>query len=156
MLRRLWTDELVTFDGTWHHLDRIGLNPMPVQRPIPIWMGSFVGQVVEKVIRRIGRLADGWFPQMSPAELAPVLERLRGYAVEAGPRPRRHRHRVRHRRQGGRRPRAVDRAGRGLPRPSGATHLRVMTAGGGFTTPAGAPRRRPALDRGGRGRELTR
>ena len=58
---------------------------MPVQRPIPIWMGSFVGQVVEKVIRRIGRLADGWFPQMSPGdELAPVLERLRGYAAEAG------------------------------------------------------------------------
>ena len=63
VLRRLWTEELVTFDGRWHHLDRIGLNPMPVQRPIPIWMGSFVGQVVEKVIRRIGRLADGWFPQ---------------------------------------------------------------------------------------------
>ena len=30
----------------------------------------------------IGRLADGWFPQMAPAELAPVLERLRGYAAE--------------------------------------------------------------------------
>ena len=35
VLRRLWTDELVTFDGTWHHLDRIGLNPMPVQRSDP-------------------------------------------------------------------------------------------------------------------------
>ena len=29
VLRRLWTEELVTFDGTWHHLDRMGLNPMP-------------------------------------------------------------------------------------------------------------------------------
>jgi probable F420-dependent oxidoreductase len=134
VLRRLWTEDLVTFDGRWHHLDRIGLNPLPVQRPIPIWMGSFVGQVVEKVIRRIGRLADGWFPQMSPADLAPVLERLRGYAAEAG-----------------RDPAAIgiecgiavkrdDDPARWVERAAayealGATHLRVMTAGGGFRSP---------------------
>src|SRR6266540_265522 len=35
VLRRLWTEELVTFDGRWHHLDRVGLNPTPAQRPIP-------------------------------------------------------------------------------------------------------------------------
>src|SRR5207248_7892142 len=85
VLRRLWTEELVTYDGRWHHLDRVGLNPMPAQRPIPMWMGSYVGQVVEKVIRRIGRMADGWLPQMPPGpELAAVLARLRGYAAEAG------------------------------------------------------------------------
>ena len=85
VLRRLWSEELVTYEGRWHHLDRMGLNPMPVQRPIPIWMGSFVGAVVEKVVRRIARLADGWFPQMPPGdELAAALDRLRGYAIEAG------------------------------------------------------------------------
>ncbi len=85
VLRRLWSDELVSFDGRWHQLDRIGLNPMPVQRPIPIWMGSYVGVVVEKVIRRIAVMADGWLSQMPPGdELAAVLDRLRGYAVEAG------------------------------------------------------------------------
>jgi probable F420-dependent oxidoreductase len=85
VLRRLWTEELVTFDGRWHHLDRMGLNPMPVQRPIPIWMGSFVGKVVEKVIRRVGRTADGWMCQMQPGDdMTAVVSRLRGYAREAG------------------------------------------------------------------------
>jgi probable F420-dependent oxidoreductase len=134
VLRRLWTEELVTFDGQWHHLDRIGLNPMPVQRPIPIWMGSFVGKVVEKVIRRIGRLADGWFPQMSPTDLAPVAERLRGYAVEAGRDP------ASIGIECGIAVKAGDDPARWVERADafralGATHLRVMTAGGGFTTP---------------------
>lgn len=84
VLRRYWTEELVTFEGQWHHLDRVGLNPMPVQRPVPIWMGSFVGAINENVIRRIGRMADGWMPQFPPDKLAPVLERLRGYAADAG------------------------------------------------------------------------
>jgi probable F420-dependent oxidoreductase len=85
VLRRLWTEELVTFKGRWHNLDRMGLNPMPVQRPIPIWMGSFVGAVVEKVIERIGRVADGWMCQMQPGdELTAVAYRLRSYAAAAG------------------------------------------------------------------------
>jgi probable F420-dependent oxidoreductase len=85
VLRRLWTDELVTFDGAWHHLDRVGINPLPVQRPIPIWMGSFFGNLVESVLERVGRLADGWMPQFPPDEhLAAALDRLRAYAVAAG------------------------------------------------------------------------
>ena len=85
VLRRLWTDELVTFEGAWHHLDRVGINPLPVQRPIPIWMGSFFGNLVESVLERVGRLADGWMPQFPPDDhLAAALDRLRGYAVAAG------------------------------------------------------------------------
>ncbi|MCC6434478.1 MAG: LLM class F420-dependent oxidoreductase [Acidimicrobiales bacterium] len=85
VLRRYWTEELVTFEGRWHHLDRVGINPLPVQRPIPIWMGSFFGFVVERVLKRIGRMADGWLPQFPPnEEFAAVLERVRGYAREAG------------------------------------------------------------------------
>ena len=135
VLRRLWTEELVTYDGTWHHLDRMGLNPMPVQRPIPIWMGSYVGQVVEKVIRRIGRLADGWFPQMPPGdELAAVLGRLQGYAVEAGRDP------ASIGVEGSMPIKRDDDPERWVAKAKafadlGATHLRVMTAGGGFETP---------------------
>jgi probable F420-dependent oxidoreductase len=135
VLRRLWTQELVTYDGTWHHLDRMGLNPMPVQRPIPIWMGSYVGQVVEKVIRRIGRLADGWLPQMPPGdELAAVLGRLRGYAAEAGRDP------ASIGVEGSMPIKRDDDPERWVTRAKafadlGATHLRVMTAGGGFETP---------------------
>jgi probable F420-dependent oxidoreductase len=135
VLRRLWTDELVTFDGRWHHLDRVGLNPMPVQQPIPIWMGSFYGALVERVLRRIGRLADGWLPQFPPGdELAAAVERLHGYARDAGRDPaaigiectigvRRDDDAQRWR----------DLAAR--YRDLGATHLRVTTANGGFTTP---------------------
>jgi probable F420-dependent oxidoreductase len=57
LLRRLWTEPSVTFDGAWHDVDRAGVNPLPVRRPIPLWMGadSDVG------IRRAARLADGFF-----------------------------------------------------------------------------------------------
>src|SRR5687767_2781577 len=41
VLRKLWTEELVTFEGKYHRIDRMGINPLPVQRPIPIWMGSY-------------------------------------------------------------------------------------------------------------------
>ena len=84
VLRRYWTKELVTFEGQWHSLDRVGINPLPAQRPIPIWMGSFHSQVNEKVLERIGRLADGWMPQFPPDELGPILARVRGYAADAG------------------------------------------------------------------------
>ena len=84
ILRRYWTSEHVSYQGQWHSLDRVGLNPMPVQRPIPIWMGSFFGFVNEKVLERIGRMADGWMPQFPPADLEPILERVRGYARYAG------------------------------------------------------------------------
>lgn len=84
ILRRYWTDEHVTYEGQWHRLDRVGLNPMPVQQPIPIWMGSFFGFVSERVLERIGRMADGWMPQFSPADLEPILERVKGYARDAG------------------------------------------------------------------------
>lgn len=84
VMRRLWTEDLVTFDGQWHHLDRIGLNPGSVQKPIPIWMGSFFGSVSERVLERVGRMADGWLPQFPPKALAPILERVHGYARDAG------------------------------------------------------------------------
>ncbi len=85
VLRRLWTEEYVTFEGRWHHLDRIGLNPGPVRRPIPIWMGSFRGHVVEKVLQRAATIADGWLPQFPPDnEFRAVAERFWGYADAAG------------------------------------------------------------------------
>jgi len=55
VLRRLWTEPSVTFEGTWQHIDRAGLNPLPVQRPIPLWMGADT----EPAIRRVARLALG-------------------------------------------------------------------------------------------------
>src|SRR4051812_45970821 len=64
LLRRLWTDPTVTLAGEYERVTGAGLAPLPVQRPIPVWFG---GQS-PPAYRRIGRLADGWFPQVRPGE----------------------------------------------------------------------------------------
>jgi probable F420-dependent oxidoreductase len=82
LLKALWTQEVVTFEGKWEKVTAAGLNPMPVQRPIPIWFGG--GE--EPVLRRIARLGDGWFPQGRPdsPEVQGRVQRLRAYARGAG------------------------------------------------------------------------
>lgn len=77
VLRKLWTEPLVTFEGRWHHFDRVGLNRLP-KAPIPIWIGS---TTEERPLRRVARLADGWTPLGDPTETIP---RLRRYLEEAG------------------------------------------------------------------------
>ena len=88
VLRALWTQEVVDFHGRWHNITHAGLNPLPVQRPIPIWLGggsSGDPALSEVVQRRIGRLADGWCPNFSPDDAGrAVMEKVRGYAVKAG------------------------------------------------------------------------
>ncbi|MCY4230363.1 MAG: LLM class F420-dependent oxidoreductase [Alphaproteobacteria bacterium] len=81
LLRRLWTEDLVTFEGRWHNVRDAGINPLPVQRPIPVWIGGHV----EATIERIGRIGDGWFPLVTPSDkTVERIERLRGYARAAG------------------------------------------------------------------------
>lgn len=58
LLRRLWTEELVDFDGEFHHIPDAGLKPLPIQQPVPVLMGGGA----DPVLRRAGRLADGWLP----------------------------------------------------------------------------------------------
>jgi probable F420-dependent oxidoreductase len=62
VLRQLWTEESVTVDGRFHHITAAGLAPLPVQRPIPIWIGASS----PSALRRVGRIADGWFPRDPP------------------------------------------------------------------------------------------
>ncbi len=80
VLRALFTQESVTFNGRWHHIEAAGLNPLPVQRPIPIWLGGGA----EATLKRVGAMGDGWFPQAPPDQAEGMIERLRGYAREAG------------------------------------------------------------------------
>jgi probable F420-dependent oxidoreductase len=83
LLRRLWTEEIVTFRGEFHRVSAAGINPLPVQRPIPLWFG---GQS-KRVLRRAGRLADGWFPYypwFSEAQLHADRDALRAAARESG------------------------------------------------------------------------
>jgi probable F420-dependent oxidoreductase len=62
LLRRLWTEQSVTFEGDYETVTGAGLCPLPVQRPIPVWFGAASSRAYE----RVGLLADGWFPQMRP------------------------------------------------------------------------------------------
>jgi probable F420-dependent oxidoreductase len=62
VLRRLWTERSVTFEGRDHLIEGAGIAPLPVQRPIPVWIGGASPRAYE----RIGRVADGWFPQVAP------------------------------------------------------------------------------------------
>ena len=81
LLRALWTQEAVNFKGRWHQVTHAGLNPLPVQRPIPVWLGGRA----EPVIRRVARIGDGWFPNLPPGdEVRGVLDRLLRYAHDAG------------------------------------------------------------------------
>jgi len=81
LMRALWTKDLVTFQGQWHSVPDAGINPLPVQRPIPVWMGG----ESEVVVHRAARLADGWMPHFRPgAEAQAIVDRLHGRIRDAG------------------------------------------------------------------------
>ena len=82
LMRALWTEESVTFRGRWHTVVGFGCNPLPVQRPIPLWIGGHA----EPVLERAGRLADGWLlgRDKPSEEVGRAFERVRGYAKQAG------------------------------------------------------------------------
>lgn len=87
LLRALWTEPVVDVRGRWHRVDRAGINPPPVQRPIPIWMGGgYVAarkEIVERGLRRIARLADGWLTHVQPGDES-AIARFRELVRESG------------------------------------------------------------------------
>jgi probable F420-dependent oxidoreductase len=76
LLRRLWTEPTVTFEGSHERVTGAGLAPLPVQRPIPVWFGA----QSHRAYRRAGRLGDGWFPQVPPG---PRLDEARSIVEQA-------------------------------------------------------------------------
>ena len=127
LLRRLWTEESVTFEGDRDKVVGAGIAPLPIQRPIPVWFGA----ASPPAYRRAGRLGDGWFPLVPPG---PKLEEARALVDEAA-------------RGAGRDPATIGLEGRvnwgdkGLDqlldhverwRAMGATHLTVNTMNAGL------------------------
>ena len=81
LMRRLWTEPSLSFAGRYERVTGAGINPLPVQRPIPVWIGGSV----DAALARAGRLADGWFPQVQPGpDLEHAVDVVHGAAVEAG------------------------------------------------------------------------
>lgn len=81
LLRRLWTETLVTVDDGWHTIPDAGINPLPVQRPIPIWLGGHA----DPVLKRVATMADGWLPNVrTPEAAADALAALDRHLADAG------------------------------------------------------------------------
>jgi probable F420-dependent oxidoreductase len=81
VMRALWSKELVTFQGQWHRITDAGINPLPVRRSIPVWMGG----ESEIVLHRAARMADGWMPHFRPsADAQAIVDRLHGEIKAAG------------------------------------------------------------------------
>ncbi len=81
VMRALWSQELVTFQGQWHRITDAGINPLPPRRSIPVWMGG----ESEIVLHRAARLADGWMPHFRPSpEAQAIVDRLHGEIKAAG------------------------------------------------------------------------
>ena len=81
LMRKLWTNDLITYEGRWHKITDAGLNPLPVQQPIPIWFGGAAPQT----IRRVATMGDGWFPLFRPDDSGrELIESMREQAAEAG------------------------------------------------------------------------
>ncbi|MSP96746.1 MAG: LLM class F420-dependent oxidoreductase [Betaproteobacteria bacterium] len=143
LLRELWTKPLVNFQGRYHKVTDAGLNPLPVQRPIPIWLGG----MADAVLKRVGEMADGWYPrfhqldplmvshrQKRPEAPAELVARVHQYARDAGRDPAKIGIEgfVAH---AGRSPDAWMRDAEGY-RAAGATHVSFNTMYSGLKTPA--------------------
>jgi probable F420-dependent oxidoreductase len=128
LMRKLWTEQSVTYHGTYHRVTGAGLAPLPVQRPIPVWFGASSA----RACRRAGRLGDGWFPMVGPG---PKLDRALNEVVQAA-------------REAGRDPAKIGMGGQvswngsvddlagGLLSwaQAGASHMSVNTMGAGLVT----------------------
>ncbi|MFW9965351.1 MAG: LLM class F420-dependent oxidoreductase [Candidatus Sifarchaeia archaeon] len=81
VMRELWTKPTVTFNGEYHNLDGIGIEPLPVQCPIPIWLGGYANTV----LRRVAQIGDGWLAHITTPESAgPMVEKLQNYMEVEG------------------------------------------------------------------------
>jgi len=130
VLRALWAQPLVNFSGKWHTIPDAGINPLPVHRTIPVWMG---GQA-EPALRRMAQIADGWMTNYRTVQEAANALRIIDVALgEAG----------RHKTEFGLEWRISYASGNPDEwsrlfrewEQVGATHVSVNTMGCGFSTP---------------------
>jgi probable F420-dependent oxidoreductase len=130
VMRLLWSKETISYKGQYHTITEAGLNPLPIRRSIPIWMGGSA----DVLLRRTARMGDGWFPQ-GPLDdhMLEDIERLRRYIREAGRDPDSVGIEARMNAREG----DLDEWVRQTEgwRDLGATHISINTMGAGFNSP---------------------
>ena len=81
LLRRLWAGETVSHEGLAGNFHDVRLSPLPVQKPLEVWLGGNVPSALE----RCGRLSDGWLPSLcTPEEAAAGRVVIEEAAAKAG------------------------------------------------------------------------
>jgi len=81
ILRELWTQPLVRIEGEFDTIDDAGINPLPRQQPIPLWVGG----TADVVLQRAARLSDGWLAHSwKPDPAQEMVEKFWGFAEECG------------------------------------------------------------------------
>ena len=83
LLKELWMNEEVNFEGNWDRVQGLNLNPLPIQRPIPIWIAAS-SVPIPRIRQRIGRQADGWFVLCTPEEFPEIKSDVLREAEMAG------------------------------------------------------------------------
>ncbi len=80
LLRRLWQEDSLTFEGEFHTVSAASINPRPA-RPIPIWFGGSA----PALLQRCARLGDGWIPLMGANDAARAcIDEIARHRREAG------------------------------------------------------------------------
>lgn len=82
VMRALWGNEHVNFDGRWHRIDDAGINPRPASGQVPLWFGGHH----DNTLRRIAKWGDGWMMLALPpnAQATTAFDTLRRYAQQEG------------------------------------------------------------------------
>jgi probable F420-dependent oxidoreductase len=126
LMRELWTQDAIQFEGRFHTVSGAGINPRPA-RLIPIWFGGGADVVLD----RCARLGDGWMPLGSPNDKSKAMvDTLRAALERAGREPDGFGIQAQAQARGGNPDRWRDhaKAWKGL----GATHLAIATMNAGF------------------------
>lgn len=83
VMRGLWTQDSIDFEGKWHHIHGAGINPKPVQQPIPVWVAG----ASQAAIKRAAEIGDGWIGSPMESDMAKhgeMVDQLKSYASEFG------------------------------------------------------------------------
>ncbi len=81
LMRRLWSERVVSFEGQFHTVKAAGINSRPVQQPIPIWIGASA----EAAVKRATKIADGFLPLRAfEGGWQSTMDKVHAWLQEAG------------------------------------------------------------------------